>query len=353
MLNRGELSCCSRSLLSGCVQWAGFHSGSGELREGQPKAALSWQEGEVTCVLSDSSELDIIFSKRQPGSLLHQILGSEIQLALLRVCTPAPRLARSICLSTGAAGKTGPRRKTPSISFYFPLVIQQTSERGRKARPFLEDGGAKERCRGREEPPWRSRPPGEGCASAASSECVAALGPVTREAGRARAAARAVLRKFSRKQPRVVLSQGGVGGKQMQIPPRSQRQSIQMKARQQCVFISFLQTLPESHFAFQLLLTGRVTFLGVFPPATGTAASLLWPEYTEGYRALFFPKRKKASEQQNWLLGHGCKNETVNARAARLLQGSSGLGGRGWLKLHKQLPCTFLPSEVGGEELCF
>lgn len=92
MLNRGELSCCSGSLLSGCVQWAGFHLGSGGLREGQPKAALSWQEGEVTCVLSDSSELDIIFSKRQPGSLLHQILGSEIQLALLRVCTPAPRL---------------------------------------------------------------------------------------------------------------------------------------------------------------------------------------------------------------------------------------------------------------------
>lgn len=139
----------------------------------------------------------------------------------------------------------------------------------------------------------------------------------------------------------------------MQIPPLSQRQSIQVKAPQQRVFISFLQTLPESRFAFQLLLTGSVTFLGVFPPATGTAASLLWPGYTEGYRAPFFPKRKKASEQQNWLLGRGCKNETATARAARLLQGSSGLGGRGWLKLHKQLPCTFLPSEVGGEGLRF
>lgn len=139
----------------------------------------------------------------------------------------------------------------------------------------------------------------------------------------------------------------------MQIPPLSQRQSIQVKAPQQRMFISFLQTLPESRFAFQLLLTGSVTFLGVFPPPTGTAASLLWPGYTEGYRAPFFPKRKKASEQQNWLLGRGCKNETATARAARLLQGSSGLGGRGWLKLHKQLPCTFLPSEVGGEGLRF
>lgn len=84
MLNRGELSCCSGTLLSGCVQWVGFCSGSRELREGQPKAALSWQEGEVTCVLSDGSELDIIFSKRQSSSLLHQILGGEIQIALLR-----------------------------------------------------------------------------------------------------------------------------------------------------------------------------------------------------------------------------------------------------------------------------
>lgn len=167
MLNRGELSCCSGSLLSGCVPWAGFRSGSGELREGQPKAALSWQEGEVTCVLSDSSELDIIFSKRQPSSLLHRILGSEIQMAPLRVCAPALRLARSICLSTGAAGKKGPRRKTPSVSFYFHLVIQQTSQRGKRAHPFLEAGGAKERRWGREGPPWRSRPPGEGCASAA------------------------------------------------------------------------------------------------------------------------------------------------------------------------------------------
>lgn len=182
---------------------------------------------------------------------------------------------------------------------------------------------------------------------------MSASGPVTREAGRARAAARAVLRKFFRKQPRFVLSQGGVGGKQMQTPPSSQRQSIQMNALQQRVFISFLQTLPESRFAFQLLLTVRVTFLGVFPPATGTAASLLWPGYTEGYRAPLFPKRKKASEQQNWLLGHRCKNETANARAGRLLQGSSGLGGRGWFKLHKQLPCTFLPSKVGRGGLCF
>ena len=53
----------------------------------------------------------------------------------------------------------------------------------------------------------------------------------------------------------------------------SPSQSIQTNGLQQCVFISFLKTLPNSHFTFQLLLTVRVMFLGVFPPvaATGTA----------------------------------------------------------------------------------
>lgn len=137
MLNRGELSCCSRSLLSGCVQWAGFHLGSGELREGQPKAGLSWQEGEVTCVLSDSSELDIIFSKRQPGSLLHQILGSEIQLALLRVCTPAPRLARSICFEHRCCRENGAAKENTFNLVLFPFGHSADKSERKKGSSFF------------------------------------------------------------------------------------------------------------------------------------------------------------------------------------------------------------------------
>lgn len=71
----------------------------------------------------------------------------------------------------------------------------------------------------------------------------------------ARTGTRAVLRKFFRKQPRFMLTRGGIEGKKPhpKTEKPSQTQSIQTNLLQQRVFISFLKLLPTLLSSFYLL----------------------------------------------------------------------------------------------------
>lgn len=137
-------------------------------------------------------------------------------------------------------------------------------------------------------PPWWSTPlwPGQ--------ECVSALIPITREAEGARTGTRTVRRKFFRKQPRFMLTPGGIKGRGRSKKTPSRSQSIQTHVLQQCVFITFLKAPPNSHFTFQLLLTqGYVS--GCFP-TSGSGRNRCLSSATWVCRRLSGPSLPKKEE---------------------------------------------------------